>query len=148
LAGKPLQCERLRYGTALNLTSSEAVASFLAPYVALRRSPETIDKSFALYDRITPAVQAMLLDPGFRPDDFARLKADAINYLKVSLREGNDEELGKEELYRRIYDGLAYGHHNLGTVRSLGKLTLDDVRAFGQTQFTQGNLVIGLAGHW
>ena len=47
--------QRLRYGTALNLTSSEAVASFLEPYVALRRSPETIDKLFALYDRITPA---------------------------------------------------------------------------------------------
>jgi zinc protease len=47
--------QRLRYGTALNLTSSEAVASFLAPYVALRRSPETIDKLFALYNRITPA---------------------------------------------------------------------------------------------
>jgi zinc protease len=51
---------RLRYGTALGLTSSEAVAAFLAPYLALRRSPETIDKMFALYDRITPAdVQAM-----------------------------------------------------------------------------------------
>ncbi len=44
----------LRYGTALALNSSEAIANFLAPYVALRRSPETIDKVFALYNRITP----------------------------------------------------------------------------------------------
>ncbi|HWW74228.1 MAG TPA: insulinase family protein, partial [Pyrinomonadaceae bacterium] len=44
-------------------------------------------------------IRDMLLDPGFREDDFKRLKEDAINYLKVSLRQGNDEELGKEYLY-------------------------------------------------
>jgi zinc protease len=44
----------LRYGTALTWTSSGAVASFLAPYVALRRTPDTVDKLFSLYDRVTP----------------------------------------------------------------------------------------------
>jgi len=46
----------LRYGTALGWTSSGAIANFLAPYVALRRTPETIDKLFSLYDRVTPEV--------------------------------------------------------------------------------------------
>jgi zinc protease len=91
-------------------------------------------------------VRDMLLDPGFREDDFARLKGDAVNYLKVSLRQGNDEELGKEHLYNIIYAGHPYGHHNMGTVGSLEKLTLDDVRAFYKQNYTQGNLVIGLAG--
>ncbi len=91
-------------------------------------------------------IRDMLLDPGFREDDFARLKADAVNFLKVSLRQGNDEELGKEYLYNIIYAGHPYGHHNLGTVSSLEKLTLDDVRAFYRANYTQGNLVIGLAG--
>lgn len=45
---------RLRYGTALGLDSSTAVAGFLAPYVALRRTPETIDRLFELSNRITP----------------------------------------------------------------------------------------------
>lgn len=45
---------RLRYGTALSWDSSEAIASFLAPYVALRRTPDTVDKLFALYQMITP----------------------------------------------------------------------------------------------
>ena len=31
-------------------------------------------------------VSDMLLDPGWREDDFTRLKEDAINFLKVSLR--------------------------------------------------------------
>ena len=44
---------RLRYGFALAMNSSEAIASALAPYIALRRTPETIDKLYALYDTIT-----------------------------------------------------------------------------------------------
>jgi zinc protease len=100
---------------------------------------DNLEKYYAL-------VRDMLLDPGFREDDFARLKADAVNFLKVSLRQGNDEELGKEYLYNIIYAGHPYAHHNVGTVSSLERLTLDDVRAFYRQNYTQGNLVIGLAG--
>ncbi len=92
-------------------------------------------------------ISEMMLDPGFRPDDFTRLKTDAINYLKVSLRGGNDEELGKEVLYNMIYpESHPYGHQNRGDVSSLESLTVDDLRAFYKKNYTQANLVIGLAG--
>ncbi|HEX8472561.1 MAG TPA: pitrilysin family protein [Pyrinomonadaceae bacterium] len=91
-------------------------------------------------------ISQMLLDPGFREDDFKRLKSDAINFLKVSLREANDEELGKEYLYNIIYNNHPYAHHNVGTLSSLERLTLDDVRDFYKRNYTQSNLVIGLAG--
>jgi len=91
-------------------------------------------------------ISQMLLDPGFRPDDFKRLKEDALNYLKVSLREGNDEELGKEQLYNVIYAGHPYGHNNIGNISAIEHLTLDDVRAFYRRHYTRANLVIGLAG--
>ena len=92
-------------------------------------------------------IREMLLDPGFRDDDFQRLKEDAINYLKTSLRSGNDEELGKEVLYTMIYPAShPYGHQNMGTVSALDALTLKDVRDFYQTNYTRANLVIGLAG--
>ena len=45
---------RLRYGFVLGMNSNDAIASVLAQYIALRRSPDTIDKLFALYDSITP----------------------------------------------------------------------------------------------
>ena len=45
---------RLRYSFALGLDSSEAIAGAMAQYVALRRTPETVDKLYALYDTITP----------------------------------------------------------------------------------------------
>lgn len=100
---------------------------------------ENLDKYYALF-------KDMLLDPGFRPEDFKRLRENAINFLKVSLREGNDEELGKEHLYDVIYADHPYGHHNSGRVSALEKLTLQDVQRFYAANYTAGNLVIGLAG--
>jgi len=91
-------------------------------------------------------IRQMLLEPGFREDDFTRLKQDAINFLKVSLRESNDEELGKERLYNIIYAGTAYENHSIGKVSSLEKLTLQDVKDFYAQNYSQGNLVVGLSG--
>jgi zinc protease len=100
---------------------------------------DNLDKYYGL-------ISQMLLNPGFREDDFSRLKTDAINYLKTSLRESNDEELGKEYLYNIIYAGHPYAHNNTGTVSSLEKLTLADVQAFYKAHYTQANMVLGLAG--
>ena len=101
---------------------------------------ENLDKYYSL-------IRAMLIDPGFREDDFTRLKEDAINYLKTSLRGGNDEELGKEVLYTMIYpSNHPYGHQNRGAAGALEKLTLLDVRNFYAANYTRANLVIGLAG--
>jgi zinc protease len=97
-------------------------------------------------DRYYSLISKMLLDPGFRQEDFTRLKTEAINFLKVSLREGNDEELGKEQLYNTIYAGHPYGHHNMGSLGALERLTLDDLRAFYRAHYTQANMVLGLAG--
>jgi zinc protease len=94
-------------------------------------------------------ISQMLLDPGFRDDDFTRLRTDAINYLKNSLRGGNDEELGKEVLYNMIYpETHPYGHQNRGDVSSLEALTIADVREFYRRNYTHSNLVIGLAGNY
>jgi zinc protease len=46
---------RRRYGFAQAMDSSEAIAGALAPYLALRRTPETMNKLFALADTVTPA---------------------------------------------------------------------------------------------
>lgn len=45
---------RLRYETALGFDSSQAIADAVAPFLALRRTPETMDRLFAVYDTITP----------------------------------------------------------------------------------------------
>jgi zinc protease len=45
---------RMRYGFAMAMNSNDAIANTLAPYIALKRTPETLEKLFALYDRVTP----------------------------------------------------------------------------------------------
>jgi len=45
----------LRYSFALGLDNAESIASTLAHYVALRRSPATINRLYALYEKVTPA---------------------------------------------------------------------------------------------
>jgi zinc protease len=97
-------------------------------------------------DRYYSIISQMLLDPGFRQEDFTRLKTDAINFLKVSLREANDEELGKEQLYNAIYASHPYGHHNMGSLSALERLTIEDVRAFYGQHYSRSNLVLGMAG--
>ena len=45
---------RLRYGFSMAMNSNDAIAGALAQFVSFNRSPETIDKLFALYDSIKP----------------------------------------------------------------------------------------------
>ncbi len=97
-------------------------------------------------DKYYDLISQMLLDPGFREDDFTRIKQDVINALKVGLRQSNDEELGKERLYNIIYKNHPYEHYTLGTISSLEKMTLQDVRDFYAKNYSQTATVLGLSG--
>lgn len=88
-----------------------------------------------------------LLAPGFREDDFKRLKTQLINNIQTDLKQNNDEELGKEVLYEKLYPGHPYGSLNSGHVSDLESITLDDVKAFYHEQLTQENLNIGITGN-
>jgi zinc protease len=52
--------KRLRYGFALSMDNSDSIAGVLARFVALRRTPATIDKLYAQFAGVTPGdVQAV-----------------------------------------------------------------------------------------
>ncbi|MEX2304169.1 MAG: pitrilysin family protein [Bryobacterales bacterium] len=102
---------------------------------------ETLDEYYGI-------LRQMLLEPGWREDDFRRLKDESLNFLRTELRGNNEEELGKEALYINIYKDHPYGHQNSGTIAALEALTLDDIKQFYAANFTQGNLVVGLAGKY
>ena len=46
--------KRLRYSLALRMDSSDAIAGILARYVALRRTPESMNRLFEQYAQLTP----------------------------------------------------------------------------------------------
>ena len=91
-------------------------------------------------------VLPQLLDPGFRDEDFKRLKDAQLNALVQDLRSNNEEELGKERLQTNIFRGTPYGHVALGTVAGINAITLDDVKRFAKAQYTRANLTVGING--
>ena len=88
-----------------------------------------------------------LLTPGWREEDFSRLKTQLVNAITTDLVANNDEELGKEALYQFIYGAEhPYGTLTLGLVEDVEALTLDDVRAFHAEHYSPARLTVGLAG--
>ncbi|MCA8944184.1 MAG: insulinase family protein, partial [Planctomycetes bacterium] len=98
------------------------------------------------YDDFYALFREALLEPGFRDEDFERVKSDVRTQIETVLRRTDDEELGKEVLYAEIYAGHPYGHTNYGTLDGLDAITLDDVRAFHRQFYTPDRLTIGMAG--
>ena len=94
----------------------------------------------------TALLQEVVLQPAFAESDFTRVKQQLQAYLTNSLRSGSDELLGLELMQQAIFENHPYGHHPAGTVQGLQGLTLDDVRRFYQEHYTQGNLMLGVAG--
>jgi zinc protease len=99
-------------------------------------------------DRFLPIVLPQLLAPGFREEDFQRLKDQQINTLRQDLRNNNEEELGKEELQNVVFAGTPYGHTVLGTIAGLESITLDDVKKFVADNYNASNVVVGLSGDY
>src|SRR4029077_8841632 len=91
-------------------------------------------------------VLPQLLDPGFRDEDFRRVKEAQLNALVQDLRSNNEEELGKERLQTNIFRGTPYGHVALVTLAGLSAITLDDVKQFARRMYTKANLTLGISG--
>lgn len=87
-----------------------------------------------------------LIEPGFREEDFRRLKDAQKNALQLDLKDNNEEEFGKERLQANVYAGTGYGHPVLGTAKGIDAITLDDVKAFYKQAYTQGAVRVGISG--
>ena len=86
------------------------------------------------------------LHPRFDPEDFERVRSDAVNAIENTLRFSSDEELGKAALREFVFRGTPYAHPSEGTVAGLRAITLDDVRAFYKRHYTRANVLLGLGG--
>ena len=91
-------------------------------------------------------ISDQLLNPGWREDDFKRVKKELIDGIKSGLKSSNDEELGKEVLYSELYQGHVYENFNSGDLSDLAAITLEDVKAFYSAELTQAKLHLGITG--
>jgi zinc protease len=98
------------------------------------------------WQRFADIALRQLSDPGFRDEDFTRIKARQLNALTNDLRNNNEEELGKERLQGNIFSATPYRHPVLGTAAGIQSITIDDVREFVTRAYTQGNLRVAIGG--
>jgi zinc protease len=84
--------------------------------------------------------------PRWDAAEFARLRDAAVNDVEKRLRQGDDENLGKEALAELMYQKHAYGRLTLGHVADLKKLTLADLKQQAARVFTRDRMTIGVAG--
>lgn len=133
--------------------SYEALLEALYPMAA--SISEDVDKEMTVFsgrthkdnlDAYYGLLKEVLLEPAFDEEDFNRVKNDLLNYVKTSLRYSQDEELGKEALYEFIFTGTAYGHNEEGYINTLNSVTIDDVKAFYEKNYTRANMTIGIGG--
>jgi len=98
------------------------------------------------WDQFLGIAMPLLVDPGFREEDFRRLKDAQRNALVLDLKDNNEEEFGKERLQANVFAGTGYAHPVLGTVAGIDAITLDDVKAFHARAYTRGALRVGISG--
>ncbi|WP_374000188.1 M16 family metallopeptidase [Massilia sp. CFBP 13647] len=98
------------------------------------------------WDEYVGIALPLLLEPGFREEDFRRLKDAQKNALLLDLKDNNEEEFGKERLQANVFAGTPYAHPVLGTVKGLESITLEDVKAFYRQAYTAGAVRVGMSG--
>jgi zinc protease len=97
-------------------------------------------------EKVLPIFTEVLLKPRFDQAEFRRLREAAINDVEKRLRQGDDENLGKEALYELMYRGHPYGHLTVGHVSELRSITLEDVKAQAARVFTADRVTVGVSG--
>ncbi|TMA30575.1 MAG: insulinase family protein [Deltaproteobacteria bacterium] len=96
--------------------------------------------------KFLPIVTDVLLHPRWDPQEFKRLREAAVNDVEKRLRQGDDENLGKESLSELMYRDHPYGRLTLGHLSDLKSMTIADLQAHAARVFTADRLTIGVAG--
>jgi zinc protease len=97
-------------------------------------------------EKLLPILIDVVAHPRWDPREFARLRDAALIDVEKRLRQGDDENLGKEALGELMYRGHPYGRLTEGHVSDLKALTLEDVKAHAAKVFTLDRLTVGIAG--
>lgn len=92
-------------------------------------------------DRFYALLREAVVEPGWREDDFERVRNDRLTAIRVTLRD-NDEELGKVVLEADVFRRPPV----CGIAGQVAQLTLEDARRYYASRFTRDRLTIGLTG--
>ncbi|HWE24992.1 MAG TPA: pitrilysin family protein [Myxococcales bacterium] len=97
-------------------------------------------------EKLLPILVDVVMRPRWDPREFERLRDAAVIDVEKRLRQGDDENLGKESLYEDMYRSHPYGRLTEGHVSELRSVTLDELKAHAAKVFTVDRLTVGVAG--
>ena len=97
-------------------------------------------------EKFLPIFTDVILHPRWDAKEFNRLREAAINDVSKRLRQGDDENLGKEALGELLYRGHPYGRLTQGHVTSLQSIALRDLPGQAARVFTSDRMTVGVSG--
>jgi len=133
----------------------DARALILALFPMATSIDDRVDKELTTFaatvhrdnlEKLLPILIDVVAHPRWDPREFARLRDAAVIDVEKRLRQGDDENLGKEALGELMYRGHPYGRLTNGHVADLKALTLEDVKVHAAKVFTLDRLTVGVAG--
>ena len=86
--------------------------------------------------RFIPIVSDVVLHPRWDPEEFRRLRDASVNDVEKRLRQGDDENLGKECLQEMMFRDHPYGRLTLGHAADLKSMTLQELQQRAGRVFT------------
>ncbi|MBI3862174.1 MAG: insulinase family protein, partial [Planctomycetia bacterium] len=118
-------------GAKYNASTSEEITLFYAAVL-----PEYLPQSFDLL--------ADILRPALRQDDFDMEKKVILE--EIGMYDDQPTYTAYENLMQTHFSGHPLGHSVLGTNESIGALKCEQMRAYHQTRYASGNIVLAVAG--
>jgi zinc protease len=97
-------------------------------------------------DKMVGILTEVVAHPRWDVKEFNRIRDAVVNDIEKRLRQGDDENLGKESLWELIYQKHPYGRLTIGHAADLRAITLDDCKAHAAKYFTIDRMTIGVAG--
>ncbi len=96
--------------------------------------------------KFVPILTDVVIHPRWDPDEFRRLRDAAVNDVEKRLRQGDDENLGKECLQELMFRQHPYGRLTLGHASDLKSLTLPELQQQAMRVFSGDRLTVGVSG--
>lgn len=87
----------------------------------------------------------VLTQPTFPQEAFTRVKKQML--IGLEQEQQSPSEIAKRAFFKAMYGNQPYGNIKTGTVESVSRLSLDDVKQFYQKYYTAKNAMISLVGN-
>lgn len=95
-------------------------------------------------DEAVGLLEDVLRRPNLDPEELDRLKRETVAEI-VSSRD-DDRFLAARGLRLGLFPEHPYGRPSRGTIETVSRVSIDDVRSFLDTHLVRGNLLVGAAG--